>query len=259
MPVQFLWPNNDFRLSYAEYGDPKGFPILIQHGMIASIRDGHLFRRLIQCGARLICAARPGYGQSSPYLMNDIGEWGNIIRVLVDRLELTQFDVFGISSGAPCSYALGHACPDRVRNIFILSGTPALYDKNILALWPYPTNENATIAEMQALSHQLFFSNLSPQELDSSDIQDSMQNNCFGIAQDLVLRVRDWGFNLADVQPPVYMRHSKSDNSVPFPTAEMTAQLLPNCKFEATESVPHFSQEVLDDYIETVLAQHYAR
>ena len=37
-------------LSYAEYGSPGGFPILIQHGLIASIRPSHLFDRLIETG-----------------------------------------------------------------------------------------------------------------------------------------------------------------------------------------------------------------
>ena len=53
-------------LSYTEYGDQGSFPILAQHGPIASISDFHLFGSLIDMGARLICAARPGYGESSP-------------------------------------------------------------------------------------------------------------------------------------------------------------------------------------------------
>ena len=56
---------NGYSLSYAEYGDRNGYPILIQHGLIANIYDDHLFDRLIRSGARLICIARPGYGQSS--------------------------------------------------------------------------------------------------------------------------------------------------------------------------------------------------
>jgi GNAT superfamily N-acetyltransferase len=45
-------------LSYAEYGNRDGFPIFIQHGMIASINDYHLFNQLIDLGTRLICIAR---------------------------------------------------------------------------------------------------------------------------------------------------------------------------------------------------------
>ena len=85
-------------LSYADYGEEKGYPILTQHGMIASIRDHHLFHALIESGKRVICVARPGYGGSSPYEMKNMAEWGEIISVVADELELSQFDVMGMSS-----------------------------------------------------------------------------------------------------------------------------------------------------------------
>lgn len=244
-------------LSYAEYGDQSGYPILVQHGMIASIRDHHLFDRLIGAGTRLISIARPGYGGSSPYHMKNMAEWGDIVAVLVHELHLAHVDVLGISSGAPYSYAIGYRLPGKVQNIFILSGTPALYDEDILAFWPYPVNRNAAIAELQALARDLFFSHLSEEDLSRNDVRDSMMNNCFGIAQDLRLRCMDWGFSLSDVSTYVCMQHSKLDDQVPFITAEMTSRLLPNCRFEATESGGHFSSEVLDDFIERAMMGHY--
>jgi hypothetical protein len=42
--------------------------------LIASITDHHLFDRLLAAGIRLICIARPGYGESSPYVMANLGE-----------------------------------------------------------------------------------------------------------------------------------------------------------------------------------------
>ena len=230
-------------LSYAEHGDRNGYPVLVQHGMIASIRDAHLFGRLIEAGVRLVSVARPGYGASSPYVMEDMAEWGDIVAVLVDELNLAHFDVLGISSGAPYSYSIGYKLPDKVRNIFILSGTPALYDDNILAFWPYPIQRDAAMAELQTLARDLFFSHLSKEDLARNDIRDSMMNDCFGIAQDLRLRCMDWGFSLSDVRAYVYMQHSRLDNQVPLITAEMTSRLLPNCRFEARETGEHFSRK----------------
>jgi pimeloyl-ACP methyl ester carboxylesterase len=250
---------NGNSLSYAEYGDRNGFPILIQHGLIASISDSYFFERLIQAGRRLICMARPGYGESSPYVMHDIAEWGDIVAVLVDELKLAQFDVLGMSSGAPYSYSIGYRFPEKVRNIFILSGLPALYDEKILAFWPYPVNRNATMAELEKVANDLFFANLSTEDLAKNDIQDSRMNHCFGIALDLKLRCMDWGFRLADVSGHVHMRHSKSDDAVPFITAEMTSKLLPDCRFEARENDAHFSTGVLDDFIRTVMMGEEAR
>jgi pimeloyl-ACP methyl ester carboxylesterase len=248
---------NENTVSYAEYGDKNGYPILINHGLIASIDDCGLFERLIDLGAYLISIARPGYGESSPYVMENIGEWGDLAAVVIDELGLSQFDVLGLSSGAPYSYAIGQRFPAHVRNIYILSGIPALYDEEVIAHWPFPVTKHASLAEMQKLARELFFSNLSREDLERNDIKDSMQNDCFGIAQDLKLRCLDWGFRLSEVQANVYMRHSQPDSAVPFVTALHTAKLLPHCRLEARENDEHFSQEVLDDYIRTTIAANY--
>ncbi len=60
-------------LAYAEYGNTNGYPILVQHGSIASIDDHELFDRLVQLKTRLICIARPGYGGSSPHALSSCG------------------------------------------------------------------------------------------------------------------------------------------------------------------------------------------
>jgi pimeloyl-ACP methyl ester carboxylesterase len=254
---QIVKYKNGNSLSYAEYGDKNGYPILIQHGMIASIRDHHLFARLIASGTRLICIARSGYGESSPYPMKNMAEWGEIVSVLVDELKLSQFDILGMSSGAPYSYAIGYKLPDKVRNIFIFSGTPALYDDNVIAFWPYPVNKQASITELEKLAHELFFSNLSKEDLTKNDIKDSMMNNCFGIAQDLQLRCMDWGFKLSDINEYVYMQHSRADNAVPFITAEITSKLLPHCRLVIKENDAHFSDELLDNFIKTAMVEYY--
>jgi pimeloyl-ACP methyl ester carboxylesterase len=239
-------------LSYSEYGNLKGFPILVQHGMIASIFDYHLFDSLIEAENRLICIARPGYGESSPYQMENMAEWGKIVSVLIDHLELSKFDVFGISSGAPYSYSIGYNLPDSVRNIYIFSGTPALFDDSVLELWPFPIKKNASIPEMEKVAKDVFFSNVTKEDMVKNDIRDSMMNDCFGIAQDLRIRCMDWGFRLSDIRGAVYMEHSRTDKDVPFVTAEMTAKMLPNCQMEAREG-DHFSEETLAQFIKNII------
>jgi pimeloyl-ACP methyl ester carboxylesterase len=245
---------NEYAISYAEYGDKDGFPILINHGLIASIDNYDLFERLIRLGVHLICIARPGYGESSPYEMHNLGEWADTVSVLVDELHLSRFDVLGIPSGAPYSYSIGYRLPDKTRNIYIFSGIPALYDDEILSHWPYEVKKDASLREMEIVARELFFSNLSKEELEKNDIKDSMQNHCFGIAQDLRLRCRDWGFRLHDISGHVYMQHSKEDESVPVITALLTSKLLPNCRFETKEHGPHFSAQALDEFIKNTIA-----
>src|ERR1051325_9750013 len=113
---------HQYRISYTDYGDRNGFPILIQHGLIASIQDHNLFETLIQFGARLISIARPGYGESSPYVMSNIAEWADLVSAVIDELQLTQFDILGMSSGAPYSYAVCYKLADKTQSIYIFSG-----------------------------------------------------------------------------------------------------------------------------------------
>lgn len=144
-------------LCYSEFGDGDGYPILVQHGLIASISDDHLFEHLSKAGKRIICIARPGYGESSSYRMKNVAEWGAIVGILVDALQIAHFDVLGISSGAPYSYAIGYVLPTKARNIYIFSGTPALYEDRVLEFWPYPIKRNASIAEMANVAKKCFF------------------------------------------------------------------------------------------------------
>lgn len=244
-------------LSYVDIGDRRGFPILIQHGLIASIHDIDLFAGLSDMGARLIAIARPGYGESSPYPMRNIAAWGELVAPLVAELNLVRFDVLGISSGAPYSYALGARFPAHVRNIFILSGMPALYDAQVRSAWPYPLPEHASQAEQEVLARQLFFSHLSDEDAQRNDLRDSMMNNGFGVAQDLRLRGADWGFQLDELTAPVYLQHSQFDPSIPIITAERTARLLRDCTLSIRETAEHFSQTLLNEFILTVMARHY--
>lgn len=239
-------------LSYSEYGDKNGYPILVQHGLIASISDYHLFDRLIGAGKRVICIARPGYGESSPYRMKNMAEWGEIVSLLVKGLGLGQFDVLGMSSGSSYSYAIGCKLPDKVRQIYIFSGTPALYDDKILQFWPYPIQKNASIAELTKVAKEVFFSNVTEEDLLRADIKDSMVNDCFGIAQDLRLRCMGWGFLLSEVREMVCMEHSRTDREVPFVTAEMTARMMLNCQLNVREG-EHFSEETLDQFIRNII------
>jgi pimeloyl-ACP methyl ester carboxylesterase len=253
---QTLTYHSRLQLSYVEYGDKNGYPILIQHGLIASIDDYELFDHLLQLNTRLICVARPGYGESSPYVLKSFAEWADIVALLIQELRIARFDILSMSSGAPYGYALGNKYPGKARNIYVFSGIPALYDQVVLSYWPFEAIRNKSMHELEDLAHQFFFSNLSEDDLKRNDIRDSLMNNGFGVAQDLGLRFMDWGFHLADVKGKVFMRHSKGDEAVPYRTAVRTSELLPNCQLELEETGPHFSNEVLGNFIkETMVSE----
>jgi pimeloyl-ACP methyl ester carboxylesterase len=255
MPLKHQYQANHV-ISYAEYGDSRGYPILVQDGLIASIEDQVLFDRLIEQHARVICIARPGFGEFSPFPMQSFSEWADIVPSLTAALEIDLFDVLGMSSGAPYSYSLGARLADKVRNIYIFSGVPALYDEMVRSHWPYPISQDQSMADLEELAHNLFFSNLTEADRSRPDILDSMSNNCFGIAQDLRLRFMDWGIRLSQIKGKVFMQHSKIDPEIPVVTAVRTAELLPDCRLGLLESGPHFSREALDHFIATTVVKN---
>jgi pimeloyl-ACP methyl ester carboxylesterase len=247
--VKLIVDNHGTTLSYTEYGNPNGFPILAQHGLIASIKEAAIFKPLLQQGARVICVARPGYGETPPIEMRNIGEWGDSIAPLVETLGLDQFDVLGMSSGAPYCYAIGSRFPLQARNLYVFSGIPAMYDDEILAQWPFEIQKGAPISEMQRLARDLFFTNLSEEDMTKDEITDAMRNDCFGFGLDFRLRSLDWGFILGDLKQRVYMRHARFDPVVPFITAEMTTKLLAHCSMLVEENDIHFSQDALARFL----------
>ncbi|WP_029905341.1 alpha/beta fold hydrolase [Prevotella sp. 10(H)] len=252
----FLYRNQP--LSYLEYGNPSGFPIIVQHGMIASIKDDSLFTDCLKKRARIICVARPGYGQSSPIFLDNYKEWGEIIYSLAKELSLEKFDILSSSAGSPYGYAIGITCPDLVRNIYVYSGIPALYNENVQSKWPYPIIKDISQQEAEKIAFDMFFANMPEEMAHIPYIEDSIKNNCFGVGQELRIRFEDWGFDLSDIKAKVYMQHCKQDEIVPFETAEITARLLSDCHLNLVDEGSHFSVESYQDFIEeTVVPNIY--
>ena len=242
--------NDKEKIAYNDFGNDRGFPILVQHGAIASIKDVNLFEKL-EPHARLICIARPGYGESSPAVLNNMLEYGVIISKLAEHLSLEQFDVLSSSAGAPYGYAIGKACPEKTRNIYVYSGTPALYDREVQKDWPFPISNDLTIEACQKIAYEAFFSGLPASALDNDAIKDSMANNCFGEAQNIRIRFRDWGFKLAEINSRVFIQHSKKDG--PYGMVVRTAALLPHCELELLEEGEHFTKEGFESFMEKTI------
>jgi len=255
MIKKVLYKDNQY-ISYTEYGNPNGFPLLVQHGMIASIKSGDIFNNDLKDLARIICIARPGYGESSAIPMNNYRQWGEITSCVINELSLTDFDIFSSSAGAPYGYAVSSVCHPQVRNIYVYSGMPAFYDELVRENWPYPIQNGLSHSEWEKITYDMFFTNATPEMLNDIDIKDSMCNKCFGLAQEFRLRFENWGFDLSTVEAKVFMQHSKQDEVIPYRAAERTTLLLPDCILELLEEGPHFSFESYQQFITRTIIPH---
>jgi len=238
-------------VGYEDFGPPRGFPILVQHGLIASIGNTALFYPLVEAGRRVIAVARPGYGVSSPFFLAEVGAWGAVVESLADALELSRFDVVASSSGAPYAYSIARRMPGRVGAVSVFSGTPALYHPAVRALWPYPLEDLGGIEAWKTLARHLFSPSAGEEPL--PDLHDSLAHDGFGIALDLMIRGRPWGFVLDEVPVPVVLEHALDDDQVPFATAQVTAGLLPQALLTTRASGGHFSPELFQAFLKNTV------
>ena len=111
------------RLSYAEYGDPDGEPVILLHGNPGS----RLFYGLIpgapfRAGLRLICPDRPGYGQSDFFPRGrGVEDYPDDVTALADALGLDRFAIFGASGGGPYALACAWKIPHRLTAIGVFA------------------------------------------------------------------------------------------------------------------------------------------
>src|SRR5262249_37083055 len=100
-------------LSYTEWGDPGGPPVLFFHGTPGSRLWCPNEAHVQSAGVRLVCCDRPGYGGSDPVLGRAVADRARDVAEFCDRLGIESFGVIGASGGVPYALAVGALMPDR--------------------------------------------------------------------------------------------------------------------------------------------------
>jgi pimeloyl-ACP methyl ester carboxylesterase len=122
-------------LSYAEYGDPDGFPILNGHGGFSCRLEVAAAAPLAkQAAVRLVSPDRPGIGRSDPQPDRTVLDWAHDVAELLDQIDVDRFAVMGWSMGGQYAAAVGHALRHRVTRVAIIAGAlpltePGVYDE----------------------------------------------------------------------------------------------------------------------------------
>ncbi|HEX3427637.1 MAG TPA: alpha/beta fold hydrolase, partial [Candidatus Limnocylindrales bacterium] len=116
------------RLAYAEWGDPKGTPVVLLHGMPGSrllCPDEQATRA---AGVRLIAPDRPGYGRSEPRPGRAVIDGADDLGELIERLRLPPVAIVGWSSGGPYALASAVGIPELVSSVGVIAGDAPLDD-----------------------------------------------------------------------------------------------------------------------------------
>jgi pimeloyl-ACP methyl ester carboxylesterase len=251
-------------------GEPGAAPVLLCHGLADSRLSAHLFAKPArELGLCVVAPDRPGIGRTGARRLGQVVDWVEDAALILDSLRAGPAAVLGISGGGPFAAACAAELPGRVRSLLLVSplGLPA---------WPtrgMAPGERASLrvatrlpgfggwflgrlASLARRSPPLFL-RLATSELPDSDrralaqpaVRDSFlagyaeafRHGSRGVAQDLRVLTRPWGFQLGSIQVPTVIHHGDADTTVPLRHAQLFAGAIPGARLHIHPGEGHFS------------------
>ncbi|MHA2252451.1 MAG: alpha/beta fold hydrolase [Candidatus Kariarchaeaceae archaeon] len=262
-------------LGYGEYGSKSGAPCFYFHGFIGSRLEGQLFsKELLEHKIRLIAVDRPGVGISDFQPKRKILSWPNDVLELADSLRIDRFSVLGVSGGGPYALSCAYSIPVRLTSCVIIAGMGPLefgmddmsdstkqmilFAKRYpwllrLVLWYYYGRKKSDERSIRKLvySRRSMFLEPDIRILDNEhflnfftkDTMESIRQGTKGIAHELKLFTKDWGFQLQNISPkvPITLWHGTHDTTVPVTMTQEMAEIIPHCKKKIFGNEGHLS------------------
>jgi pimeloyl-ACP methyl ester carboxylesterase len=244
-------------LGYAEYGVPRGRPVFFFHGTPGSRTFHPKDEITAQLGVRLITTDRPGYSQSTFQMNRRLLDWPGDVAQLADALGISRFAVIGHSGGGPHALACAYALPERITMAATLSGagpieTPGatadmmpinafgfkfgryfpwffgrLLTKNI---YHERITDPATAFDndkSRPPADQAIMDRPAIREMCINSEVDAFLHGSQGMAWDIRLITRPWGFSLEKIQVPVRLWHGTADNVTSICMARYMTEKIP--------------------------------
>ena len=259
-------------LSFSEYGDPSGTPVLSCHGGPGSrIEPKRNAEEGAASGFRLIGIDRPGYGASSPVPGRSIADWTSDALAVANHLELEQFFIQGTSTGGSYSLATASVAPDRVLGVLVCCGMSDMSWANevedarmeaALTIWE-ASDRDAAIAVATEQFGEQGEKMLTPDEnapamfsppdieiiTDPAFVELDPDNTPFaqgviGYADDRIADgpANGWSsFDVNQVSCPVLVIHGEQDWIVPIAHAHHTSSILQNAELKTYPEHGHMS------------------
>jgi pimeloyl-ACP methyl ester carboxylesterase len=271
------------RLGYAEWGEPRGWPVLFFHGTPSS-RLGLEWAEAtaVDAGARVLSLDRPGHGLSDPAPRRTLLGWSRDVAAFADELGLSTFSVSGWSGGGPYVLACAFAIPERLTGAAVLSGcgpldTPAArrtssdLDRTMLAL-----SKRAPLAARILLKPAVVAARRTPRlavrsveaDMSKSDVEtfrrlnpdpkpamgfflEAFRSGTAGVIDDYRVLASPWEFEPEAIEIRVDFWHGDEDRMVALDEARAVAARMPNATFTVVPGAGHL---LLMDHLPDVFA-----
>ncbi|TQS44036.1 alpha/beta fold hydrolase [Cryptosporangium phraense] len=261
-------------LEYLVDGPADGLPLVLHNGTPSA---ASLYPPIVTAaarhGLRVVTTSRPGYAGSTPQPGRTVASVAADVTALLDALGADRFLTVGWSGGGPHALACATLLPGRCAAAATIAGV-APYDAEGLDWSAGMGAENveefgAAVAGPEPLS--AYLESQVPalagvrgdqvaaalgdlvSEVDTNALTDAFADYTAGMFRaavssgiagwrdDDLAFVRDWGFDLADVETPVAIWQGAQDRMVPFDHGRWLAAHVPGATVHLDEAEGHLS------------------
>lgn len=280
------------KLGFWEYGDKQGIPVFLFHGTPGSriwfLKDDDMANTL---GIRFIATDRPGYGLSDQKKHRSVLDWADDIAELADFLKTESFSVLGVSGGGAYAAAVSYRFSERTRLcVLVSSATPFdagnspknMSKENRIAFF---LSKHAPWLLKKINSSQKKMIDRDPDKykaalrkggrhlpewdnrqltqekvLDSTilHLKEAYRQGVEGALYETRLLTENWGFNLSDIQIPVYIWHGEEDTLSPVSEVKKMAGRFWTVTPRYIKDGGHFlteDEEVWSDILQTIVKE----
>lgn len=251
-------------------GEPDAAPVLLCHGLADSRLSAHWFTQPArELGLRVVAPDRPGTGGTDPRRLSRLADWAQDAALVLDALRADSAALLGISAGGPFAAACAAAMPGRVHGLLLISplGAPQWPVREmaagerlaLAAAGRAPGFGGWFLGRLAALARRSprLFLQIVASELPGADRRaleqpglraaflagylEAFRRGSQGVAQDLRLLTRPWGFELGSIQAPTYIHHGDADTTVPPDHARRYTKAIPGAQLRLHPGSGHFS------------------
>jgi pimeloyl-ACP methyl ester carboxylesterase len=261
------------RLAVTFAGDPLGEPVFYLHGTPGSrLGPRPTEQRLNERGVLLISFDRPGYGRSDRLPRRTVADIVPDVEAIADSLGLEKFAVLGRSGGGPHALACAARLPGRVtRAAALVSLAPSeelgdawfdgMAESNVAVYRMAAKDPEALSARLMRATEEItadpasHIAVLTPEmpEADRRIVADGnvralLEQNFFeglrtsaeGWIDDVLAFAAPWGFEVSEIQVPVYLWHGGQDVFSPVAHTQWLADHIKDAQTEFPPDRAHF-------------------
>jgi pimeloyl-ACP methyl ester carboxylesterase len=188
------------RLAWAEWGDPRGVPLVFFHPWPGSRMLCPDPAATMAAGVRLITVDRPGYGRSDPVADPTLAGFARDLERLLDHLWVGEIPLVGWSGGGQYAAASAALLAERVRAVALVATpapdsqlhwlTPDLREVAELATTRLPPGAKQGLTDMW---------------------NEALRTGAGGLAADVEAGSRPWGFAPSEVRARTALFYGQND------------------------------------------------